>query len=173
MIIAELDVRAERATSKGVTVEPKPTIKERLTVPAIVHREDGGRDTLRLEDVDAAGLGTDLPTYEPLMDVLIRYYRGELRPEERRIRVGDLRIDPVFLSERSLRLVSRAFDQYRRAHEETMSRILVLKRSDGSLWVYDDTPLVAAAQAIDPAMTMACDLFVDPADGKGVVTRAS
>lgn len=102
------------------------------------------------------------PTYRPLVRSLTRYYKGEEQPEQREIAVADLQIEPSFRSpEEHVAIMVRDFKAAALMRQEMMSRIPVMQRSDGSLWVYDDCATVEAAKRVAPNSTMHCDVFRD------------
>ncbi len=113
----------------------------------------------RVEYVNPDDLHSDRPTYKPLVDALVR----GVTPEERFLAVRDLRIAPKFrATEEHVRLVLSNFEGMKRTREEFYQPVLVMERSDGSWWVYDDCTYVEAAQRIDPAMIVPCAVYKDP-----------
>ncbi len=114
---------------------------------------------LQIEWVNPKDVRSDRPIYRPLLNALTR---GDT-PEERVITAGDLRISPRFRSpEAHVALMLSNFATHERIGEEFLHRVLVMERSDGSLWVYDDCAYVEAAQQLDPSMPVACGVFKAP-----------
>ena len=83
----------------------------------------------------------DRPIYKPLLDAL----KGDVKPDDRVVEAKELRISPKV-----------------RVRQEFMDRVLVMERSDGSLWVYDDCGFVEAVQQVDPGMLLPCAVYKDP-----------
>jgi len=107
--------------------------------------------------VDPDKLVHTMPLYQPLVDALITDI-----PEERNILVADLQIESAFQApEWILNIFLNRFAQFQLEKEEFMFRVLVMERSDGTLWVYDDQAFVEAAQRVRPGLTVRCDVYKD------------
>ena len=116
----------------------------------------------RVEHIPVDNITSDLPSYQPLTDALIDAMTGGEQPEERTIQAGRLRMEPEFVSNEAVAIVAQNWEEIRRTQEEFLHRVLVMERSDGSLWVYDDCPFVTVAQRLDPMMPLPCAVFRDP-----------
>lgn len=113
----------------------------------------------RIENVKVNDLHAEGPIYQPLVDALVR---GD-KPEERLFAVGDLQIAPKFWApEEHVGLMLLNFENVKRTGEEFYHHVLVMERSDGSLWVYDDCAYVEAAQRLNPALVVSCGVYKDP-----------
>lgn len=101
-----------------------------------------------------------LPFYQPLLDAL----EGDETPEHRLVPVLDLQIAAAFQPpEEVTELIAANLDGLGRLTEEFMTpaSVLVMERRDGSLWVYDDCPYVAAMQPVHPNAVVACEVYQD------------
>ncbi len=116
----------------------------------------------RVEHIPVERISSEPPTYQPLTDALIGAMTGGEQPEERTIQASQLRMDAEFVSRDAVAIVARNWEEIRRTQEEFLHRVLVMERSDGSLWVYDDCPFVTVAQRLDPTMPLPCAVFRDP-----------
>ena len=130
-------------------------------------RPDGERPRPRIEyrEVPAGQIVNDRPVYQPLVDCIAAAQEGRLVPEEREVAAEDLRIEPGHAAEPALLDQLQAnfgFRLMRMHHEEHATRVMLMRRSDGSLWVYDDCAYVALAQRSDPSRPLPCLVFDDP-----------
>jgi hypothetical protein len=113
---------------------------------------------VRFVKVDQDKLIPTMPIYQPLVDALLSQ-----TPEERVIPVGELQIEPEFRApEWILKLFLERFAQFQLEKEEFLSKVVVMERSDGSLWVYDDQAFVEAAWRVRPNLRVRCDVYRDP-----------
>jgi hypothetical protein len=112
---------------------------------------------MKFVNVNLDDLVPTMPTYEPLIHALMND-----TPKERVIPVANLQIEPAFRApEWILGLFLKQFAQFHLEHEEFLHKVLVMERSDGSLWVYDDQAYVEAAQRVRPGLSLRCDVFKD------------
>jgi hypothetical protein len=95
--------------------------------------------------------------YAPLMDALLASDSGATVAEERIVSVADLHIEPEFLINDAIvrRFIVPVFYQLK-------SRIIAMRRSDASLWIYDHCAQVQAARIINAEMKFLCRIFDDP-----------
>jgi hypothetical protein len=109
-------------------------------------------------NVDLDKLIPTMPIYQPLVDALMSD-----TPEERTIPVAALRIEPEFRApDWILNIFVDRFAKWQVEKEEFMFKVLVMERSDGSYWVYDDQAYVEAAQKLKPELKVRCDVYKDP-----------
>lgn len=114
---------------------------------------------VKFEEINPDDLVRTMPTYEPLVQALLNDV-----PEERLIAVSALQIEQLFRApEWLLNLFLKQFARFHVEHEEFLRKVLVMERSDGSLWVYDDQAYVEAAQRVRPSLSLHCDVYKDPA----------
>ncbi len=95
--------------------------------------------------------------YMPLVEALVAYEDGRISAEDRMVPVSHLRIDPGFAVPENI--VTKIFVP---RFKQLKHRVLVMRRTDGSMWVYDDCATVQAAQMIDSTIRFACSIFDDP-----------
>lgn len=102
--------------------------------------------------------------YEPMVEAFSDYLAD--RTIGRTVKVFPAKINvaetfrPPF---ESLAVMRPAFNLIRRTNEERLIEILVLERSDGSIWSYDDTTLVTLYQELAPGARVLCRIIgVDP-----------
>jgi hypothetical protein len=113
---------------------------------------------VKFENIDPDKLIPTMPTYQPLVDALMSD-----APEERTIPVAALLIEPEFRApEWILNIFLSRFAKLQVVKEEFMFKVLVMERSDGSCWVYDDQAFVEAAQKLKPELKVRCDVYKDP-----------
>jgi hypothetical protein len=113
---------------------------------------------VKFKDVDPDDLVPTMPTYEPLVQALINDV-----PEERLIPASQLRIEPAFRAPQwIIDLILNQFARFHLDHEEFLHKVLVMERSDGSLWVYDDQAYVEAAQKVQQSLLLRCHVYNDP-----------
>jgi len=119
----------------------------------------------RIDHMDPNDLTVDpnRPTYQPLTDALVLHMRGGANPERRVVPVADLQIALEFrVPEEYVQIVVGDYRSARLLRQEMMTRIPVMERQDGTLWVYDNCVTVQAMWRVDPAATIACYIYKDP-----------
>jgi len=120
-----------------------------------------GNGRPRLIEVDPDELVTDPSLiYEPLVDAL-----ANQRPPDDTLAIPPamLNIEPRWRSPRQVvDYCLRNFRTITLQHQEHDQWILVMRRQDGSFWVYDDCPYVQTAWQVAPDVPLRCAVWDDP-----------
>ncbi len=113
----------------------------------------------KLAMIKPSEIKIDRPIYKPLLDAL----KGGVKPDDRVVEARELRISPKFrVREEDVAMMVRNLESALRVGQEFMDRVLVMERSDGSLWVYDHCGLVEAVLRVEPGRLLPCAVFRDP-----------
>lgn len=105
-------------------------------------------------------LKSDRPTYQPLVDILAERRSPDATSA---IYPSRLKIEPAWRhGDTVVAYVTEHFRTTTLHHQEFDHWILVLRRQDGSLWVYDDCAYIQAAWRVAPNTPVKCAVWNDP-----------